>query len=104
MPKRKTVKRFETDEVQGEGSYVVISGVKVREIREARSKTDDPNYDDMEFGLSMLTDHILEWNWVDDLGNPLPLPSERPEVIDELTTEESEYLAELLVGSEAAKN
>lgn len=104
MPKRQTVKRYETDEIQGEGSFVKVSGVKIREIRKIKKLSDDPDYDQFEGGLEMVANHILDWNWIDDEGEPLPLPKDDPAVVDELTNQETEYLAELLIGSVASKN
>jgi len=127
MAKRRSITKHDSSEVQGEGSFVVLSGVKVKEMREARKQSrrariararrdaelennplaEVPEDDeDLEFegGIQMLTAHIVDWNWVDDDGNPLPLPKERPNVVDELTNEESEFLVEILTGSEEAKN
>lgn len=100
MPKRKSVKKHDASEVQGEGAFVVTTAVKVKEIREIRrlAKTDD--FDEFEGGVSMLAKHIIDWNFVDDEGKPLPVPKDRPEVVDELTNEESEFLAELLMGEQ----
>lgn len=105
MPKRKSVRTHKTDEVQGEGSFVVTTSVKVREIRELRKLGKDPDFDEFEGGISLLARHIKDWNWVDDDGKPLLLPKDNPEVIDELTNEESEFLVGLLMGEEdEAKN
>lgn len=128
MPKRQSVKRHETDEVQGEGSYVVLTGVKIREIRKVRREgrkadrakaklaaeiQEDPTRElteeelkDYEFegGISLLASHIIEWNWVDDEGTPLSLPKDDSEVTDELTNDETEFLMDLLMGSEETKN
>lgn len=102
MPKRQSVKTHDSDEVQGDGSKVVLSSVKVREIRALRKLGDDPNFDEFEGGVALLSKHIVKWNWVDDEGKPLPQPKEDPDVIDELTNEESEFLVGLLIG--ASKN
>jgi len=123
VPKRQAVKTHETDEVQGEDSFVVLTGVKVREIREIRKlaqedekvqkrneahreagEPEEEVLDQFEGGLSLLAGHIIKWNWVDDDDQPLVVPAEDPSVIDELTNEEVEYLTELLMGKEAAKN
>lgn len=120
MPKRVGVKRHNSQEVQGEGSYVVVTGVKVKEIRRIRQQTrdaererarhdvllkEDPlaqvpevEYDEFESGLALLASHIVDWNWVDDEGDPLPLPKDDPAVVEELTNEESEFLIQLLMG------
>ena len=115
MPKRATVKRHETDEVQGEGSYVVVTGIKVKEIRQLRERArevaatlkrgeDAEDFDEFEASLALVAKHITDWNWVDDDEQPLPVPNEHPEVMDELTNEEAIFLTELLIGKDEAKN
>lgn len=104
MPKRQTVVKHKSDEIQGDGSYVVLSAIKVREIREIRRKEKEESADTFEEGMKILKNHIVGWNWVDDEGEPLPLPKEDSEVIDELTEDEATFLVNLLMGSEEEKN
>ncbi len=109
MPKRQSVKRHSTVEVQGEGSYVILTSVKVREIRELRKvigddpedvkKLDENEIDKFEEGLNLVTRHIKEWNWVDDNDVAMPLPKDDPATVDELTSEETEFLTGLLMGT-----
>lgn len=101
MPKRVSVRRFETDEVQGEGSYVVLTSLKVKEVRWLRQQSKDKDFDAFEGGLKLLVQHILKWNWVDDHGEALPLPSVDPSVVDNLTNDEADYLSELLIDAES---
>ncbi len=42
---------------------------------------------------------IKEWNWVDDDGNALPLPSQNPEILDDLTDDETVFIMEKVMGS-----
>ena len=37
MPQRKSVRTVDASEVQGEGAYVKVSAVKVKEIKELRA-------------------------------------------------------------------
>ena len=125
MAKRRTVRKVETPELQGEGSYVVITAVKVKEIRKTRklsleSEVKQQAYDKAlaadekpeEFeafdgfasGLEMIQQHVKDWNWVDDNDVPLPQLKTNPEVVDELSTEEVTFLANLLTGEEESKN
>lgn len=99
MAKRKSVRRFDTDEVQGEGSYVVMTAFKVKEIRAARQakREQGDDFDGVEAGVQALRTHLVEWNWVDDNDQPLPKPQDEPSVIDDLTSDEAEFLANLLV-------
>ena len=105
MPKRQSVRKHDASEVQGEDAFVITTAVKVKEIREIRKQAADPEHDDFEGGIKLLAKHIVKWNWVDDEGKPLPCPKDDPEVIDDLTNEESEYLVGLLMsGKDEAKN
>jgi len=102
MPKRQSVKTHKSDEVQGEGSFVVTTAVKVKEIREIRKHAADPEFDDFEGGIALLAQHIVKWNWQDDEGKDLPCPKDDPKVIDDLTNEESEFLVGLLMGEKGS--
>jgi hypothetical protein len=98
---RKSVRRIDTSEVHAEGSFVVVSGLKVKEIRALRKLSDSEDYDSFESGLQILRDHIVEWNWVDDDGEPLANPKDNPDVLDELTSGEVEYLSNVMIGQDA---
>lgn len=100
MAKRISTKKFSTAEVQGDGSFVILSSVKVGEQRDYFEQKDDEDFDKIEWGVELLIKHIVDWNWVDDDGEPLPLPKDDPDVIDELTNAESELIAKLLVSSD----
>lgn len=104
MGRRRSVRKIQTEHLQGKGSYVVLSQIKVGEITEARKRARDPDVDAFEQGLDMLRDHILDWNWVDDHDEPLPLPSQDPDVVYELTNDESSFLVNTLQGTAEAKN
>lgn len=97
MAKRITSRRFETPNLQGEDSYIELSGLKIGERREyfAASKAEDFNM--LEVGVDLFVKHIKGWNWVDDDGKPLPLPADDPSVIDDLTDIESEGIADFLM-------
>lgn len=97
MPKRTIQKRFDTKEVQGEGSFVIMRSLRVGQIREVKALEKDELY---EKTVSILISHILEWNWVGDDDEPLSLPKDEPTVMDELTNAEFEYLSTLLVSGD----
>lgn len=101
MPKRRRVTRFESSEVQGEGSFVVCSTLTVAEQRDARQFMADGG-DAFELGIQILRAHVLSWNWVDDEGEDLPQPKAHPEVIEALTDAEVGFLSTCIKGSEAA--
>ena len=54
--------------------------------------------------MDLVSAHVLEWNFVDDEGEPLPQPAEKPEVVDELTEEEATFIVLALTNSEEQKN
>lgn len=115
MPKRKRIRKLASDEIQGEGSWVLVARMTVAEIRESRKrfraareaqkKGVTPDLDVFELSVHALKTHVLEWNWVDDKGNPFPQPREDPSVIDRLAEFETIFLSNCIVGSEEqAKN
>lgn len=105
MSQRKCSVRYPSEEVQGEGSYIALSPMKVKEIRKLRkdSKADE-DFDFFEKGLELLATRVLDWNWVDDEGKPLTKPSEDSSIIDELTEAEATFIVDKLLGSDEVKN
>jgi hypothetical protein len=104
-PKRRRVRRHSSDEVQGDGSWVVVVALTVAEMREFRKRGEEEGFDAFELGVEVLQTHVREWNWVDDDGQPFPQPKDDPSVIDLLTDDEVAFLSSLIQGSEAeAKN
>ena len=96
---RKRVKRYDTASVQGEGSYIVL-----RRPLYGRTKNFGKGLE-LEEIETLLCELLIEWNWVDDDGRSLPLPSEDKSVLDQLTDEEFLFLAKALGGdAEELKN
>jgi hypothetical protein len=104
MPERRIVQKVFSEAVQGSGSWVKFSTVKVGEVRGLRKANEDEGVDPFEAGLALIQKHLMDWNWVDDEGQPLPNPQQDPNVINDLTHIESEWLAEALVGTTNSKN
>ena len=100
MAKRRVQKRFDTKDVQGKDSYVVMSSLRVGERRDYVEKSKGKNFSMMKWGIDILTKHIIEWNWVGDDDEPLPTPRDDPKVMDDMTDEESELLVMLLTNSD----
>jgi len=104
MPKRQNIVRLDSSEVQGEGSFVVVRAQSVREMRDLTKSdayrklvtaTDAVDSQIAMFDLAPDTlKRILEWNWVDDDDEPLPLPKDDPEIFDKLTQQEFEFLVD----------
>lgn len=115
MPKRKTsIVRVDASDVQGEGAFVVVKKMQWGEIkalskqqRKANklAKTDEEASEEMAIDMTdkLIASRVLEWNWVDDNGDPLPQPKDNPEVIDMCTDEEFEFLGTAIAGSEAVR-
>ncbi len=131
MPKRQRIQKFLSTKVQGEDSWVKVSPLTVAEMRLNREKRQEADktakewlkavklaegenqepperpepLDFFELGLDTLRQHVVEWNWVDDDGTPLPQMPEHPEVVELLTDTEVGFLGDCIQGSEeAAKN
>ena len=136
MPKRVSSRKETSEEVQGEGSWVIMTGLKVKEMKAQRVVTEtektalaayrknlrkhqklqeqDPDLEDldayttdfnsMDAGIDTLKKHILDWNWVDDEGEPLPNPQEDEDVFDELTDTEVTFLINRMMGVDEVKN
>jgi hypothetical protein len=105
MAQRTPVQTHKTPKLQGEDSYVKMSLVKVGEVRALRKReATEEDFNSFEEGLKLLAAHIVEWNWVDDAGEPLPSPLNNDAVLDLLTEEEATYLVEVLMGDKEAKN
>src|SRR5690554_2415020 len=100
MPTRKRIRQINTEELQGEGSFVCVKRVTVGEAEEFRAinsrKFQAPegeitpeqlaeqeerfNQQKEDDAQEFLSRFIVSWNWVDDEGNPLPQPHNNPEV------------------------
>lgn len=114
MAKRKGRKfnRVDSAEVQGEGSFVIIQSPGFDALGNLTALADllaliklsedgDPKDIDLTqispeaFGgmLSLLEAVVMEWDWVNDEGEPLPNPKDDPQVIRrELTQDEQAFL------------
>jgi hypothetical protein len=59
----------------------------------------------LQIGFEVFADRIVEWNWADDGGEVLPIPSS-DNIIDillELSTEEMQFLMDAMTGSSKEK-
>jgi len=99
MRSKGTKIRVDSSEVQGEGSFVVLRKPKWKGMRrEGMSAFQAAGGEDKagEAGLAMmdalLPGMIMDWNWTDEDGNPLPLPSKDPTVLDDLEIDEALWL------------
>ena len=99
MPKRKNVHKVKTEDLQGEDSFVIICIPSVKKVR-TLLKTAGSTLETFDAGASIIAEHVVEWNWVDNDGEPLPQPKDDPSVVDELTSDEYKRLSEIILGSE----
>lgn len=110
MAKKTKLFRYESDEVQGEGSFVTMRKPSWGMMRRATAEMDGKT--EAEAGLAMMSELlpglITAWNWTDVDGELLPLPKDHPEVIDDLEVEEAMFLVEkasaLLTAEQPGKN
>lgn len=97
MPKRQNRKKIDSEHLQGEDSYIIMTSPKVKDM-DAHRKTlkpiqaqlnilekndDEKSLEYIELkeklemiGRQLITENLKEWNWVDDDDNPLPQPHE----------------------------
>ena len=96
MPERinKLLKRVDSAQVQGEGSYALLKSPSIGDIRDGQLPDTSDRTANMDFAVSLLGKLVKEWNWVDDDGNPLPAPS--AEVINGLPYAEIKFLMDAL--------
>jgi hypothetical protein len=107
VAQRLSVKTVPSVEVQGEGSWVKLRAVTVGEAEDMRSLADlpedenSPEYrakqDDIFKKLATI---VIEWDWVDDDGTPLPCPPKDWTVFKRLTTDEMAFLNRAMVPSQ----
>jgi len=105
MAKRNATYRVSSEQVQGEGSYVVLRRLPYAEARNAALRADEANAaEEAQYTQRMITAGVVEWDWVDDNGDPLPLPREVD--FDELglLIHEVEFLVTHLVQAPDIKN
>lgn len=116
-PTRQNVRKWDSPDVQGEDSWVIIRKMEAHEYRSAMSRitraerlkdrdatayqqfVDDTGATPGEIeSQSVLAQAIVKWNWVDTDGTPLPQPKEDPGVIARLTGDELSFLNRCLYG------
>lgn len=124
MAQRQGSVRVPSDDVQGEGSFVVVRKIGYAQKQLASRMLADacggrlPRRPDEaeerftastefltgndDFTRQLLTENVLAWNWVDDDGQALPLPRAGG-VIERLTDDEVTFLARAIQGQQPAE-
>lgn len=105
MPERKP-RKIDSAEVQGKDSYVIVTDMTVGDVKAIRVDNMDETIDLYTANAARIIARVLEWNWVDYDGDPLP-PPDTPDVVNLLTAPELDFLSDAVGGrveEEAQKN
>lgn len=103
MPRRQGIRRMDSEDVMGEGSYVVVRPVTYGEAQKIM-RVEEGSGQEQAALEQLVVDTVVEWNWVDDDGGPLPQPND-PEVLQLLYTHEFAWLVDaILASTERRKN
>ena len=73
-----------------------VTRVDLIKTQEDEEETLDLTGEEMETLAQENFDHVLSWNWVDDNGESLPQPQERPDVLELLNAAETRFLGRAL--------
>jgi hypothetical protein len=113
MP-RVTSRRIETPELQGEGSFVLFRKLSWKASKEARrfmmigdvrartdltvEEIDKMLAEEEKLTIELVSTGVLQWNWQDEDGKPLPLPKKTAD-LDILNADEVAFLVKCSAGS-----
>jgi len=97
MAQRKTnIVHIPSDAAQGEGSYVEFRSFtwgQQKHVAKTLAQLDASGTDSLEEIDKLIAAHLVDWNWVDGIGNPLSLPTEAdPSPLDALENVEINFL------------
>lgn len=95
MPRREATKRVEGGP-QGEDAWAEFRRFTVGEMEAIAARATEDGRNSLQMGMELLRAHLLRWNWADEAGAPLPQPAADPAVIEGLTVEELNFLAEAM--------
>lgn len=95
--KHKQYRVLDSSSIQGEGSFVKIKNLSISEIMQSLGNRDQGNgklseQESAELGLRVLDQMVVDWDWVDDDDNPLPIPAENPGTVAALPFPEASWL------------
>ena len=120
-PTRQNIRRYDSSKVQGPDSFIRIRAITVKEAKALARAAEPPDISDEateEERTTLLNDHekkvermnnevlgdlVYEWNWVDDDGTPFEQPRGNPDVFDNLTPEELEFITDRMNGNIKSK-
>lgn len=101
MPERKNQRKVPSESIQGEGSFVIVTPLTYGEQREIALSPLDSESDSearAQRDEAHVRAHVVGWNWVDDAGAPLPLPTQDDGVLERLTVEEWNFVVGAING------
>jgi len=112
MPQRVTNRRIPTPELQGTDSYIEVREISYK-IRKQLGQiealttgkapaTEEQLQQAYKFVDDLILSNLAGWNWVDDVGEPMPLPK-TPDDLDRLTMHEAEFIVGSIKGKSAAE-
>lgn len=90
----KLYRKIDSSDVQGEGSWVLLKSPTIEDIRGGLTSGDQTSTEQIEYSFSIIGKLIIDWNWVDDEGNPLPKPDY--EIVKLLPIQEINFLVQAL--------
>lgn len=107
MAKRQAIYTIPSADVQGEGSWVKVRAItrgQLVELATLAQRYDTLSVEERaQVENQLISDLVVDWNWVDDDGNPLPLPRDHPELIASLPQREVQFLLDAITGETMAK-
>lgn len=98
MPERQRVKKLPSPAVQGADSWVQIKAITVGEAKKLQRLNGAGESEIDRASRELMSEYVLDWNWVDDAGEPLPKPNANPDIFDLLTPAEIQFIAGALGG------
>lgn len=104
---RRNIRRVASDAVQGAGSWVSVRIISFGEAKRITAETGNADANSaatIAMTERLIREHLVDWSWRDDNGNPLPLPSQDANVIDQLTVEEIAFLGTAINGNADPKS
>lgn len=97
MAKRKNHRVVASTELQGEGSFIIVSPMTYGEERDMLLNPLEGE-ERLARNEKHVVAHVHNWNWVDDDGNPLPLPADDPSVLKRLSRDEWNFVISAING------
>lgn len=93
MARQLAVVTIPSDAVQGEGSWVKVRAITHGQAKELQRLAQAGDLAAIQAASDpLLMAHIVDWNWADETGVPLPLPKNDPTVLDRLLEVETDFL------------